>query len=156
MTTLTPPCRVLEFVWSTSKAELTYGFNICTLLVDGQKVTSTTGVGYDMKGTALGNWLEKEFQQRLLEISERADTAYTYQQSGGYRLSEENNERNQRDSLYGMYLYRDVDGNPTRVSLDGATGMESMRRILNAIGRDLRYLSENKKRNIYMLERLST
>jgi hypothetical protein len=57
--------KYLTFKWTVSRGRNTYGYNICSLYVDGKKVASCNGGGYDMQGTALGNWLEKEFQEQL-------------------------------------------------------------------------------------------
>jgi len=58
----------LTFKWSVSRGRDTYGYNICSLYVDGKKVTSCKGGGYDMEGTCLGEWMEKEFQEELKSI----------------------------------------------------------------------------------------
>lgn len=55
----------LEFKWTVSRGQNTYGYNICSLYVNGDKVSSCNGGGYDMEGTAFGNWVEKEFQNKL-------------------------------------------------------------------------------------------
>ena len=33
----------LKYKWTTSKAQDTYGYNICTLLVDGKRLEDVTG-----------------------------------------------------------------------------------------------------------------
>ena len=53
-TTRTTP---LEFRWTTSRARDSYGYNRCTLYAGRDKVASTCGGGYDMKGTVLGNFI---------------------------------------------------------------------------------------------------
>lgn len=55
----------LEFKWGTSRGRETYGYTICSLYVDGRKVASCNGGGYDMKGTALGNYIARAFSERL-------------------------------------------------------------------------------------------
>jgi len=50
---------VVKFKWSVSRGRDTYGYNICTAYVDGQKVGKSMGGGYDMKGAALAKWLEQ-------------------------------------------------------------------------------------------------
>lgn len=55
----------LEFRWGTSRGRDTYGYTICTLYVDGSKVSSCNGGGYDMKGTALGRYIARDFAARL-------------------------------------------------------------------------------------------
>ena len=51
--------------WTISRGRDTYGYNICSLYVGNKKVTSCKGGGYDMKGTALGDWIAQEFQEVL-------------------------------------------------------------------------------------------
>lgn len=58
----------LEFRWTTSRARDTYGYNVCTLFVDGHKAARCNGGGYDMQGTCLGNWLAKAFADRLVAL----------------------------------------------------------------------------------------
>lgn len=62
----------LEFRWTTSRGRDTYGYNICALYVDGVKVSSCNGGGYDMEGTALGNWIARRFAAELRAIPESA------------------------------------------------------------------------------------
>lgn len=59
---------ILDFKWTVSRGRDTYGYNIVTLRVDGQKVSSCNGGGYDMKGTALGNWVARAFSAELLRL----------------------------------------------------------------------------------------
>jgi len=61
--------KTLEFKWTVSRARDTEGYNICSLYVDGQKVSSCNGGGYDMKGTALGNWIARAYADRLLKLT---------------------------------------------------------------------------------------
>jgi hypothetical protein len=49
----------VEFKWSVSRGRLTYGYNICTAYVDGERVGRSMGGGYDMEGAALDKWLEQ-------------------------------------------------------------------------------------------------
>lgn len=50
---------VVKFKWTVSRARDTYGYNICTAYVEGYKVGSCKGGGYDMKGVALADWLKQ-------------------------------------------------------------------------------------------------
>lgn len=58
----------LIFKFSTSRGRDTYGWNIVSLYVDGVKVAHQCGGGYDMRGAALGDWIEKEFQAELSNL----------------------------------------------------------------------------------------
>lgn len=55
----------LEFKFGTSRGRDTYGYTICSLYVDGHKVASCNGGGYDMKGTALGRYIARTYAARL-------------------------------------------------------------------------------------------
>lgn len=57
----------LKFKWTVSRARDSYGYNVCTLYVDGEKVSQCNGGGYDMEGTVLGLWLAKRFADPLCE-----------------------------------------------------------------------------------------
>lgn len=59
----------LEFKWSTSRARDSYGYNVCRLMVNGEKVARTCGGGYDMQGTVLGDWVAKAFEDRLRNLT---------------------------------------------------------------------------------------
>jgi hypothetical protein len=56
---------LMQFKWTKSRAEDTYGYNICSLWVNEYKVASTVGGGYDMQGVVLAKWLVKNFQKEL-------------------------------------------------------------------------------------------
>lgn len=60
--------KVLKFKWGVSRGRDTYGYNICSLYVDSEKVSSCNGGGYDMKGTALGNWFVEAYKKELVSL----------------------------------------------------------------------------------------
>ena len=60
----------LKFKWTTSKAQDSYGYNVCTLLVNREKKARCNGGGYDMQGTCLGDWIAKEFEKGLLKFKQ--------------------------------------------------------------------------------------
>jgi hypothetical protein len=55
----------LRFQWTVSRAHETYGWNLCTLYVNRDKVARCNGGGYDMEGTVLGMWIAKRFPEHL-------------------------------------------------------------------------------------------
>lgn len=59
----------LEFKWTVSRGRETYGYNICTLFVDGSKVAACNGGGYDMQGTSLGDWVARTYRDRLMTLT---------------------------------------------------------------------------------------
>jgi hypothetical protein len=65
---------LLEFKWTVSRARDSYGYNICSLYVNGRKVAACNGGGYSMDGTNLGTYIEQEFREDLIskEFAEKA------------------------------------------------------------------------------------
>lgn len=118
----TPDKQILlaEFRWTVSRGQNTYGYNICTLYVDGQKVSNCNGGGYDMQGTCLANWLELVALEQLKHIK-----SSTY-----YGLFFWNPKTKKRQKRYSKGC---------EVNLDGACGIESMQRIGVAIGYKFQY-----------------
>jgi hypothetical protein len=57
----------LQFRWTESRAQDTYGWNVCTLYVNGEKAARCNGGGYDMEGTVLGLWIANRFAGELCE-----------------------------------------------------------------------------------------
>ena len=109
-TRLEQKIKLLEFKHTVSKGRDTYGYNICSLYVDGKKITSCNGGGYDLRGATLGNWIEKEYKNRLLKLKATAT------------------------NFYGLSFVR---GNP---SIQGECGFDSVEKIINAIGLQLKYI----------------
>jgi hypothetical protein len=58
-----------EFRWTVSRGRDTYGYNICTLYIDGRKVANCDGGGYDMQGTDMGNWLAVHAAKCLVKLT---------------------------------------------------------------------------------------
>lgn len=59
----------LIFKYGTSRARDTFGWNIVTLYVDGVKIARECGGGYDMRGSALGEWIQDYFQSELSALN---------------------------------------------------------------------------------------
>lgn len=121
----------LDIAWATSRGRDTYGYNICRLDDDitGRRFR-TCGGGYDMVGTVFGEWLESTYPEKLKALTsgvELVDCGYTVK---GWK---------KRPDLYGLTFA--PDGSPR---LDGACGIESMRRIAEACGFEVEW-SGNKK-----------
>lgn len=99
--------NLLKLSWSTSRGQNTYGYNICRLddLATGRRY-KTMGGGYDMIGTVVGDWLEENFQDRLLALKNNSD-------------------------LNGPFYY-----NPetNRVSIDGGHGIDAVIKLAERIG----------------------
>lgn len=59
----------LELRWTVSRGRDTYGYNICTLYADGEKVARCNGGGYDMEGTCFGSFLAHRYADRLVKLT---------------------------------------------------------------------------------------
>ena len=122
--------KVLKFKWTVSRGRDTYGYNICSLYVDGNKVSSCDGGGYDMKGTALGNWITDIFQDKLRKLP--ANYGSGDNGNGFYGLSFYNDKTKKRQHRWS----KNVD----RAYIDGACGFSSVQRILEAMKMNLKYI----------------
>lgn len=142
----------LHFKWTVSRGRETYGYNICTLYVDGINVGRCLGGGYDMQGTLLAQWLVTAWQTDLLTLFasdftklETDSDVRTYTE-GGETIkcaSPYPDERN-FERYYGATLFLYPSGK-RRVSLDGACGFSSMERIGHAIGLSLKWNKESAR-----------
>lgn len=140
-----PPVRVLTITWGTSRGSDTYGYTLCTLRENGAVKAKCNGGGYDMRGTALGNWLAAEYQARLMKIASRfhgiAWDGERYQNLSA---------PNEKIMLYGGTFYDTprVKKLAPHVELDGGCGFSSMQRIAEAIGLQVRQTDASKKLDI--------
>ena len=123
MTTIETP-KTLVFKWTTSRSPDTYGYNIVSLWISDRKVSSCNGGGYDMTGTALADWMQDTFQDKLRKLP--ANYGSGDRNKGFYGLSFWNTKTKKRQKRYSK--------NVKRATLDGACGFSSMERILVAIG----------------------
>lgn len=142
-TTTQPTVRSLHFKFTISRGRDTYGYNICTLLVDGERVSQCNGGGYDMQGTVLGEWLQNAFQHTLLKfmndngINEKPPCNTYSTDKGEIRRYELN-------GFYGMWLRVNPNGG-AQVILDGGCGFSSMEKIAKAIGITLKWNKESDR-----------
>jgi len=141
-----------SFKWTVSRGQYTYGYNICTMYLhrrngDKVKVSSCNGGGYDMKGTALGNWAEKWFSDDLKKLTSSTGSLTKW---------------NTRGTFYGLNFY-DPKRKQYRKSwrpgyslyLDGACGFNEMCAILHALGLNLYPLTRTSREDFYIF-RLTT
>ena len=129
----------LAIKWTVSRARDTYGWNICTLTDTRGRKARCNGGGYDMVGTVVADWLQDWHQSELLTIHERAGRFY---RNGSFE------SRNESESgLYGMTYLQNDDDASGRVVIDGACGIESVRRIARAIGLELSGVYQQGGRN---------
>ena len=122
----------LALSWSISRGRDTYGYNICRLdSRDSGKRYRCMGGGYDMTGTVVAEWLVAEHQDKLgaLVCSIELEPVNGRTMAGYLKAP----------TLYGLTVYPDGS-----VHVDGACGIESVRRIAEACGIELQRLSNRK------------
>jgi len=98
-----------------------------------------------MQGTCLGNWLQNAFQVELLNLfaTKKGKQYGDYTNSKGQKVA-----RHDFDGLYGAIEHNtwiDEKKAKTAIILDGACGFDSMRRIAEAIGIQLKWNKESDK-----------
>lgn len=133
------------------------GYNVCTLYVDGKRTTACNGGGYDMKGTAFGDWIAVAFADKLLKLKKEFsgltfhDPNYNPMKAVVPGTKQTVEEREALGLSIGLEayqsFYRGSNKLPTKThvvpQLDGAHGFCSMERVLEAIGGKLEYISKD-------------
>lgn len=123
----------LALSWSISRGRDTYGYNICRLdSHDSGKRYRCMGGGYDMTGTVVADWLVAEHQDKLMKLVKNEMSSVDGHDGDANYVS--------FPRFYGMTYV--VNGG--RVTVDGACGIESVRRIAEACGIELQRLSNRK------------
>ena len=130
----------LKYKWTSSRARDSYGYNVCTLLVDGEKVGRCNGGGYDMTGTSLAQWVETNFKNDLLKLKEEFYGLSFHDPN--WQPSKEIIEREEKGLSLGLERYQDFYKQSSKLPTDkhtipqinGSCGVSSVERILNAIG----------------------
>lgn len=114
---------LLRFRWGVSRGYETAGYNVCSCLIDGEKVGMCKGGGYDMQGTAFSEFLNNAYSQELKKLYD-----------SGFRE-------------YGLECYRD------RVYVDGGCGLNEMIRIFKALGYSADYKWNKRDGVMYYIYR---
>ena len=124
----------LSLSWSVSRGRETYGYNICRLedTNKGERFR-TIGGGYDMVGTVMAEWLVKNYQTELQALCNSGIDSNPYASTGWLCF----------DGFYGMF--QNADGS---VTVDGACGLDSVRKIANATGIIWSQVLDKRRRNI--------
>jgi len=153
--------KLFEFKWTTSRAKDTYGYNVCSLWVDGRKVSSCSGGGYDMQGTCLADYIAAQYANRLLDNNEEF-YGLSYEDPtfdpGKAVLPDGRTLEEQEASGMSLWLLRcqawdqATSRKPTERHtvpiIDGGCGFSAVERIIGAIGLRLQHI----KRGLYLLE----
>ncbi len=120
--------------YGTSKGKDTEGWGTCSLYINGHRVASCKGGGYDMRGTCFGEWIQSTYQDRLAQIRHRGVTFPS------------NPMADRPDRLYGLII------NDDKLVIDGACGLESVFRIAKAIGIGIRQWGRSTAREtVYVI-----
>ena len=155
----------LEFKWTVSRARDTYGYNVMTLYVDGEKTARCNGGGYDMKGTVLGSFIAHTFRDELLKLNTEfyGLTFHDPDYDPGQRVIEGGTieKREEAGKSLGLERYQSFYAESSKTptpkhiipSIDGACGFSSVERILKAIGYCLEYVPTRGKTEAYTLEK---
>lgn len=123
---------IATFVWTISKARDTYGYNVVTAYVDGERVGKANGGGYDMQGAALSGWVASM-------VSPDAEFYGLTWHDPNYKTPKHIEEAEQAGESLGLERYQAVykASSPKRTerhtipSIDGACGLDT---ILNGAG----------------------
>ncbi len=129
--------QTLKFRWGTSRGRDTWGYTVCTLTdTHGNRLAQTIGGGYDMMGTCIGELINKYFGNELKKLVANFGSDDT--PTGLYRLTHYNPKAKSHKR---RHLKRANEH--TQSYVDGACGISSMRRILNKIGFELTYITND-------------
>lgn len=134
--------KSLRLKWTVSRGRDTYGYNICTLYVDGVKYTSCNGGGYDMEGTVIAQYIKDTYFDRITKL-EGNSGSLDATGTGFYSIM----YYNDTDKWHKNYQEGDS------VSFDGACGITTVMQVARAIGLDLEYSRgfSDKKQTAYYL-----
>lgn len=142
MENITP--KILTFKYSTSRGRDTYGYTIVSLYVDGNKVSTTNGGGYDMRGTVLAHYIKDNYLERLKALKGNRgsdDIPGGYYGLTFYCVPQDNS----RAEYHKEYQEGDT------IVLDGACGISEIVRIADAIGITLTTARMGKNDHGYFL-----
>lgn len=148
----------VEVKTGTSRARDTYGYLIVSLYIDGKKVASCNGGGYDMEGTVFGSWIAKTFPDALRKLVGEFYGLTWHNPNYKTPATIEQAEKDGRSLGLERYqaFYKASSKVPTDVhtipSIDGACGMSSVERILEAIGGKIRWIKRGKKTDVGTVE----
>lgn len=134
----------IEIKWGTSKGRDTYGYTTCNVYNGRDKRRgSCNGGGYDLQGTAFGEYLEKDWTDRLNALA-LANLDKLPQYEGGVNLNVNKTDK----AFYGMTtIFK--GGKFHHVNLDGACGFNCMVRIAEAMGLRVRKVHSSSKLDIF-------
>ena len=157
----------LQFKWTVSRSRNSYGYNVCSLFVDGAKVSSCNGGGYDLTGTALGNWMAFNFKDELLKFKSKfyGLTFHDPNYDAGKKVINDQTieEREKEGKSLGLERYQSFYSASSKLPtknhiipmIDGACGFSQMERILKALGYYLECVNYKTNSQEYILKKVS-
>lgn len=141
--------RSLVIRWGTSRGAETYGYTTCSASIDGKRLGSCKGGGYDMQGTAIALAIVAEYGARLWPLHEQAGSAGIQIKGQDYQRIERHENQN---GLYGLHVtYTNTERTAGNMHLDGGCGIESVRRVMKEIGLRIRHLHSDSRLTVYEL-----
>lgn len=141
--------RSLVIRWGTSRGAETYGYTTCSASIDGKRMGTCKGGGYDMQGTAIAEAVVKEYGARLWPLHARASYAGSQIDGGDYQPID---RKDTPQSLYGLRVtYTNAERTKGKMHLDGACGIDSVRRVMAEIGLRIRQLHSDSRVTVYEL-----
>jgi hypothetical protein len=124
----------IKLTWSISKAKDTYGYNRLTALdLETKKKYVTVGSGYDMVGYVIGNLVADKLQNYLGMLT----PYYMVTHTNGLQKT------NASGAFYGL-IFNQLTG---KAIIDGACGLSSVIKIVEACGYQLKDGVNKKKRD---------
>ena len=151
--------KTLFFKWTVSRGRDTYGYNVCTLYVDGDKISRCNGGGYDMEGTCLGDYIAVAFKDKLLKLKLKEKLYGLTFHNPDWKPSDEivQNEKEGKDLGLERYqaFYSASTFRPSKKHniplIDGACGKNSVEKIMATIGLKLKYVNSTKNDTTYLI-----
>jgi hypothetical protein len=167
--------HTLEIKWGTSRGRETYGYTTCSLYVDGRKVESCNGGGYDMEGTVIGNYIARRFSAELCKLSiphttrngepvqEYYDLTFrdpNYNPASALVEGETVEAREAAGKSLGLERYQAFHSDTSRVPterhtvpmIDGGCGLRAVEEIIRAVGCTLRHILTRGNLTVYHLD----
>jgi hypothetical protein len=138
----------VSFKWSHSRAAMTYGYLVCRCYADGVRMAGCNGGGYDLRGTAFGDYVARAFANELRTRIKTPMAGLTFHNPkhdpgatklpGGKTVA----EAEAAGESLGLDRYQAIHSAssplPTALHtvpmIDGACGFDSVCRIVRAIG----------------------
>jgi hypothetical protein len=136
----------LSLLWSISRARDSDGWNRVRIVDDekGTKYPSNCGGGYDMVGTALGAWIAVALKPELLTLNRKFyGLAY---RDPDLKIDPNLSMLDHHQALLAKFTNTPTATN-TEPVLNGGCGSESMCRIIEACGFEVRERRGNKQGN---------